>query len=353
MRRLLLLPRTLVPVPRVATAAAAAAAAPSLRFSSSSSSAAAAAAMAATATTTTTTTTTTKEAANAAIRAAVWRGAKQRDKPTPWSEFPPMTLKAAVQGTLHLYPREVEGTKQCAKLRDKGQVPGTVYGGKPNRYGLVSAFAVDLEAEMRRRGAAFTNSLYVARIATGQEQPALAERLVVPRHVEVNPLTGHLVSVAFMEYNPLVGAVVNIPISLTDTEKSPGLKRGGVLVRSMFSVPVLVRGLTIPTSFEISLAGMDVGHKATWATHVKLPPPHVCEIKLRVNPNVVARDPKLTLLAVRGSRNVVEEAETAAGGAGSGGEKDTAGGGAAAGDAGAKGGGDKAEEGKGGGGGKK
>jgi len=206
-------------------------------------------------------------------------------------------------------------------------VPGSVYGGGP-RAGATQTFSLhraDVDAEVARRGASLETGLYhvvvcsdeppewralmeagqahsTAWLSASSSAKIESEFVGLPRDVKLHPVTREVQSINFLRYDPREGALMHVPLLITDEEKSPGLKRGATMTQTMHSVRCFVRGPKPPNSIVVSLDGIDVGEKATWATHAQLPPTDQCEIELRANKNLLLRDPNLTLIAVRGSR---------------------------------------------------
>jgi len=52
---------------------------------------------------------------------------------------------------------------------------------------------------------------------------------------------------------------VNVPVVFTDEEKSPGIKRGGVLNVVAHELELIVDAAEIPDEISISLEGLEVG----------------------------------------------------------------------------------------------
>jgi ribosomal protein L25 (general stress protein Ctc) len=240
------------------------------------------------------------------------------------------TIKHPItHGELICFPRVVEGTRNCHKLRKIGLIPGVVYGKNLNKPWLIQLFESDIVAALRDREGSFGNSIYKIRMenssSSDQQQHQQQEtakssssplttttssyQYVIPRNLQIHPVTRDVVSLNFLVYDPEEGALVDLPVLLTDEEKCPGVKRGGVLNQIMLNIRCLVRGVKIPASLHLSVEGLQVGQKATWKKSIVLPPKDECEITLKVSHKLLKSDPDLTLLTIQGTRATKDAAK--------------------------------------------
>lgn len=83
---------------------------------------------------------------------------------------------------------------------------------------------------------------------------------VLARDVQLHPVTDRPIHVDFQRIGKDSKICIFIPVHFLDQEKSPGLKKGGVLNIVRHEVEFFVQPDNIPESISISLEGMDIGH---------------------------------------------------------------------------------------------
>ncbi len=125
---------------------------------------------------------------------------------------------------------------------------------------------------------------------------------VLPRDVQVDPVMDTLTHIDFLRVSPGAQIRVAIPVEFTNHEKSPGLKRGGVLNIVRHEVELMVPAETIPEKLVIDLDGLDIGASI-----------HISHVKLPEGTRPVIRSRDFTIATVAGAMQ--EKAETTADGA--------------------------------------
>ena len=123
------------------------------------------------------------------------------------------TTKIAAQ------PRERAGKGAARAVRRGGRVPGVIYGDKQSPQ-LISLDPKDVDREIHKPG--FTTHLFD--IAVGG-----ATVRALPRDVQLDPVTDRPEHVDFMRVSETSRIKVMVPVKFLNNDKSPGLKRGGVL----------------------------------------------------------------------------------------------------------------------------
>jgi large subunit ribosomal protein L25 len=123
---------------------------------------------------------------------------------------------------------------------------------------------------------------------------------VIPRDVQVDPVSGRPVHVDFQRVDANSRIRVNVPVRFVNEALSPGLKRGGVLNIVRHEVEVLAPADNIPQLFEFSLEGIEIGRSI-----------HISAIQLPegVEPTIKGRD---FTVATIGGRKGEEEAAAGA-----------------------------------------
>ncbi|HSC60332.1 MAG TPA: 50S ribosomal protein L25/general stress protein Ctc, partial [Rhizomicrobium sp.] len=156
--------------------------------------------------------------------------------------------------------RSGTGKGPSYQTRQKGFIPGVLYGGK-NQPENVSVERHTLERQVETGN--FLTTLYMLDIA-GKKQR------VIPRAVQVDPVTDRPVHVDFMRLEEGAKVKIEIPVRFKNHTESPGLKKGGVLNIIRHEVLMLCPADNIPDSLEADLAGLDI-HGTIHISSIKLP----------------------------------------------------------------------------------
>ncbi len=164
------------------------------------------------------------------------------------------TTKIAAQ------PRERAGKGAARAVRRTGRVPGVIYGEKTSP-ALIDVDPKALEIELHKPG--FFTRLFDIDVG-GKSQRALA------RDVQFHPVTDRAEHVDFMRVGEHTRIKVGVPVKFINQDKSPGLKRGGVLNVVRHTIEVYCTVDNIPQLFSIDLDGLDIGDSIHINT-VKLP----------------------------------------------------------------------------------
>ena len=163
--------------------------------------------------------------------------------------------------TLSAETRERAGKGAARLLRRQGRVPAVVYGNKEE------PLAIHLEEKLLVRALSsghFMNS--VVMIDAGG-----ATTRTLPKDVQFDPVSDRPLHVDFLRISEHAKVNVAVPIRFVDEERSPGLKRGGVLNAVRHDLELVCDAAEIPEQVEVSLAGMDIGD-SLHISQVTLPP---------------------------------------------------------------------------------
>jgi large subunit ribosomal protein L25 len=156
-------------------------------------------------------------------------------------------MKAAVE--MKAEARETPGKGAARAARRAGFVPVVVYGkGKPNVSLNVEARAIS--NEYFRGG--FMNKI-VALKSGGKDIFA------IPRDVQLNPVTDKIEHADFLAVDDKSVVKVWVPVHFINTEKSIGLKRGGVLNIVAHRVELLCPVASIPAAIDVDVAALEIG----------------------------------------------------------------------------------------------
>ncbi len=156
-------------------------------------------------------------------------------------------------------------------LRKNDQVPAIIYGGKEENQKISLSkkqvqFLIDQEN--------FLSKIISINIDGNQIN-------VLPREVNYDPISDNPIHIDFLRIVKGAKVIIEIPVKFINTEKSPGLKRGGVLNIVRRSVELKCPTETIPDELVVDLDGLEIG------TSIK-----ISSIKLpeNVNPTIQGRD---------------------------------------------------------------
>ena len=150
---------------------------------------------------------------------------------------------------LKVEPRGKTGKGAAYQTRKAGFIPGIVYGGSADPVPV----QVDEHTLIRMHNSgAFLQTLVMLEIA-GQKTR------VLPRAVQLDPVTDRPVHVDFMRLTPGGRISLDIPVHFRGHENSPGLKLGGVLNVVRHEVAMLCPVDNIPEYIEGDLSGLEIG----------------------------------------------------------------------------------------------
>jgi large subunit ribosomal protein L25 len=151
--------------------------------------------------------------------------------------------------TLIAEPRERVGKGSARAARRSGRVPAVIYGEKQDPQAITVAH-VDL-MKLIHRGHFLSSALNV-------EVNGKVER-VLPRDVQIHPVTDWPVHVDFLRIGKHATLEIMVPVVFINHEKSPGLKRGGVLNIVRHEIELLCPADNLPEDIIIDVTGYEIG----------------------------------------------------------------------------------------------
>ena len=134
-------------------------------------------------------------------------------------------------------------------IRNNGKVPGIVYGGKDQNQ-KISIPKKLLKTLIEKEN--FLSNIITLNV-DGKPQN------VLPREIKYHILSDEPIHVDFLRILPGVKIKIEVPVNFINHEKSPGLKRGGVLNIVRRKVELKCPSEKIPASLTIDLDGIDIG----------------------------------------------------------------------------------------------
>ncbi len=186
---------------------------------------------------------------------------------------------------------------QLNAIRESGAVPAIIYGGKDENQ-KISISKKLLKTLIENEN--FLSSIITLNI-DGKSQN------VLPREVKYHILSDEPTHVDFLRVLPGVKIRIEVPVNFINQEKSPGLKRGGVLNIVRRKIELNCPSEKIPENITLDLEGIDIGESFKISS-VKLDP--------EVSPTIQGRDFVIATLAAPTVMKEPEkpaEAETAEG----------------------------------------
>jgi len=138
---------------------------------------------------------------------------------------------------------------QLNAIRNNGSVPAIIYGGKDENQ-KISISKKLLKTFIEKEN--FLSSI-IALNVNGKSQN------VLPREVKYHIITDEPTHVDFLRVLPGVKIKIEVPVNFINHEKSPGLKRGGVLNIVRRKVELKCPSEKIPESITIDLDNIDIG----------------------------------------------------------------------------------------------
>ena len=134
-------------------------------------------------------------------------------------------------------------------LRNNGNVPAIIYGGEAQNE-KVSISKKLLKTLIDKDN--FLSNILTLNI-DGKPQN------VLPREIKYDVITDEPIHVDFLRIVPGVKIKIEVPVQFINHEKSPGLKRGGVLNIVRRKVELKCPSEKIPENLVIDLDGVDIG----------------------------------------------------------------------------------------------
>ena len=172
-------------------------------------------------------------------------------------------------------------------IRKNGEVPAIVYGGKDENQ-KVSISKKKLKYLIEKEN--FLSNIITLNVGGKNIN-------VLPREVKYHILSDDPTHVDFLRILPCVKIKIEVPVNFINHEKSPGLKRGGVLNIVRRKVELKCPSEKIPENITIDLDGVDIGESFK-----------ISSVKLdsQVTPTIQGRDFVIATLA---APTVIKEPE--------------------------------------------
>ena len=145
--------------------------------------------------------------------------------------------------------RNTKTKGELSALRNNGGVPAVIYGGEAQNE-TVSISKKLLKSLIDKEN--FLSNIVTLNV-DGKPQN------VLPREIKYHIISDEPTHVDFLRVVPGVKIRIEVPVQFINHEKSPGLKRGGVLNIVRRKVELRCPSEKIPESLVIDLDGVDIG----------------------------------------------------------------------------------------------
>jgi large subunit ribosomal protein L25 len=193
--------------------------------------------------------------------------------------------------SLSAEPRERVGKGAARAIRRAGRVPAIVYGDHKEPV-LVSLEPRELVRAAARPG--FFATLIDIKV-DGESYRAL------PREMQSHPVTDAPMHVDFMRVGAGAQITVTVPVAFINHERSPGLRRGGLLNIVRHGIDMVVSADNIPDRIVVDLEGLNMGDSI-----------HIGAITLPEGARPVIHERDFTIATIAAPSAVREEAAAAA-----------------------------------------
>ena len=145
--------------------------------------------------------------------------------------------------------RNTKTKGQLSSLRNNGNVPAVIYGGEAKNE-TISISKKLLKSLIDKEN--FLSNIVTLNV-DGKPQN------VLPREIKYHIISDEPIHVDFLRVVPGVKIRIEVPVQFINHEKSPGLKRGGVLNIVRRKVELRCPSEKIPESLVIDLEGVEIG----------------------------------------------------------------------------------------------
>ena len=186
-------------------------------------------------------------------------------------------------------PRAGKGAARQA--RREGKVPAVIYGDNKTPE-LIALDYNDLWKQYIKGH--FTSTVMELDVGGTRHR-------VIPRDMQVDPIMDRPIHVDFLRIGKDTQVNVDVPVHFVNEDKSPGIKRGGVLNIVRHEIEFHCRAHAIPEFVTVDLDGTDIGDSI-----------HISAVTLPAGVKPVISDRDFTIATIAGSSAMKPEAEETA-----------------------------------------
>ena len=154
---------------------------------------------------------------------------------------------------LQIQKRNGTGKKIARKLRHEQLIPGIIYG--DNKEPMLVAIG-EKELLMSCYSLSFFGHIIDVKLDGKAEK-------VLPRDISFDVVTGMPLHVDFQRIAKGAKIKINVPVEFENEDKSPGMKKGGVVNFVVHTLECLCPADSIPEKILIDMSGKDLGYSFT------------------------------------------------------------------------------------------
>lgn len=178
---------------------------------------------------------------------------------------------------INVISRNRSGTGGSRAIRREGFVPAVIYGNKKDPISI-KVDERDIIKGMSLAG--FTSTVMDLKL-DGKTHKAIV------RDIQTHPVTDRPLHVDFQRVSEKSMIHVNVPIEFINEEKSPGIKRGGVLNAVLHEIEIICPADQLPDHLTIDLDGLAIGDSV-----------HLEKLTLPSGAKVASMDKDLTIATI-------------------------------------------------------
>ena len=183
--------------------------------------------------------------------------------------------------------REKVGKSSTKLSRKEGKVPCIVYGDK------IDPISININSisawKLYNTGRMLTTLLDLE-LSNGDKMK------VIPKEIQIDPVKDNIIHIDMLRLAEDARVSVEIQVNFIGEDDSPGIKSGGVLTVTRYSVELDCPALKIPESIDVDISTLDMGESVK-LSDVNLPDD--------VNPVITDRD--ITIASVTAPVEEIEE----------------------------------------------
>jgi large subunit ribosomal protein L25 len=174
--------------------------------------------------------------------------------------------------------RDRVGKGSAREARRNGRVPAVIYGDRQEPVSITLPYK---EVFMKIHAGGFMTTIATINVDGKKIN-------VLPKDYQLDPVRDFPMHVDFLRVGKNTIVTVAIPVHFLNEEKSPGIKRGGVLNIVRHDVEATCPADSIPDAIEVDLTGTDLGDSI-----------HISAVKLPegVKPTITDRDFTIATIA--------------------------------------------------------
>lgn len=182
--------------------------------------------------------------------------------------------------------KKQSGTGSARHLRRNGKLPAVIYGFDENH--MISLIHKDFVKEYLKGNL----SSKLVSLQLGDKSLK-----VISRDVQIDPVSDSPIHVDFQLVKDNIPVKIPVKVKVMNTDKSPGIKKGGILnvVKKYIDLNCVPK--SIPKCLEIDISGFEIGKNV-----------HINDVKLPEGVHPVDKD-NFTILTITGRTEEKEEVQ--------------------------------------------